>query len=62
MVLTREDMRAISKMMESNMRKISREIRSMNLYTGLTYNELSDNIAQISGDDYNRDFKIERIE
>lgn len=62
MVLTREDMRAISKMMESNMRKISREIRSMNSYTGLTYNELSDNIAQISGDDYNRDFKIERIE
>lgn len=62
MVLTREDMRAISKMMESNMRKISREIRSVNSYTGLTYNELSDNIAQISGDDYNRDFKIERIE
>ncbi len=62
MVLTREDMRAISKMMESNIRKISREIRSINSYTGLTYNELSDNIAQISGDDYNRDFKIERIE
>lgn len=62
MVLTREDMRAISKMMESNIRKIFREIRSINSYTGLTYNELSDNIAQISGDDYNRDFKIERIE
>ncbi len=62
MVLTREDMTAISKMMESNIRKISREIRSVNSYTGLTYKELSDNIAQISGDDYNRDFKIERIE
>lgn len=62
MVLTREDMREINRMMEMNMRKMYREILKMNSYTGLTYNELSDNIAQISGDDYNRDFKIERIE
>ena len=62
MILTRGDMRAINRIIKINIKEMYGEITKRNSSVGLTYNELSENIAEISGDDYKREFKIERLE
>ncbi|MHC1716945.1 MAG: hypothetical protein AB9915_03640 [Candidatus Dojkabacteria bacterium] len=62
MVLTKEDIRIINELMSINIKKIYKDILSKPTLVNMTYDELTRDIVKISGKEYEREFKIERLE
>lgn len=46
----------------NDLKEVNKEMAKGNLEMGLTYDELAKNIKEISGEEYFREIKIERIE
>lgn len=72
MNISQKEIQNIAQVMNINFREINHRltkyneridkiIKETNYPSGITYDQLSDNIIQISGDSYNREIKIEKL-
>ncbi len=62
MVLTKEDIKILNELMSLNIKKMYKEMLKINMVQSMTYDELSKDIVKISGKEYEREFKIVKLE
>ncbi|NMC08741.1 hypothetical protein GYA44_00205 [Candidatus Microgenomates bacterium] len=62
MVLTKADIKVLNELMRVNIEKMYKNMMKVNLPNNITYDQLSKDIIKISGDEYQRELKIVRLE
>jgi len=62
MVLTKADIKVLNELMRINIEKMYKNMMKVNLPNNITYDQLSKDIIKISGDEYQRELKIVRLE
>lgn len=62
MVLTKQDIKILNELMSLNIKKMYKEMLKINMVQTMTYDELSKDIVKISGKEYEREFKIVKLE